>query len=252
MTLTAESVLVTGAGQGVGRGIALAAGAAGAAVTVTARRIESAEGVAAEIRARGGRAVAAICDVTDRRQVDTAIACALETFGHLSAIVHNAVSPQSSIPVPIERAEGVHWDEQIAVGMRGSFYCAQAGLTHLRAAAGSLILLTSGGGIDGAVSLPVYAAVKAAQRGLFKSLAREWGPLGVRVNGVSPVAMTPAMENYFKLQPAMIPVIAGRSALGRLGDCENDIGRAVNFLLGRDSAFVTGQTLMLTGGALML
>lgn len=252
MTLAAESVLVTGASQGVGRGIALAAGAAGAAVTVTARRIAAAEAVAADIRGRGGRAVAAVCDVTDRGQVDAAVAAAVREFGRLTALIHNAVSPQSSLPVPIERAEGPNWDEQIAVGVRGSFYCAQAALPHLRASKGTFIVLTSNGGIEGSVSLPVYGAVKAAQRGLVKSLAREWGPLGIRVNAVSPVAMTAAMENYFKLQPAQKPVIEGRAALGRIGDCEADVGRAVNFLISRDSGFVTGQTLVLTGGAFML
>jgi NAD(P)-dependent dehydrogenase (short-subunit alcohol dehydrogenase family) len=250
--LSAESVLITGASQGVGRGMALAAAAAGAAVTVTARKLEAAEPVVQEICARGGRAIAVVCDVTDRKQVMAAVTSAVNAFDGLSAVIHNAVSPQSSVPVPIEKVEDPYWNDQVAIALRGSFYCAQAALPHLRQSKGSFILLTSNGGIEGAVTLPVYAATKGAQRGFVKSLAREWGPLGVRVNAVAPVALTPAMENYFKLQPAMKPIISGRGALGRLGDCETDIGRAVNFLIGRDSGFVTGQTLVLTGGAYML
>lgn len=252
MSLNDVSVIVTGASQGVGRGIALAAAAAGAAVSVTARRIEAAQAVADEITQRGGRGFAVTCDVTNRASVNQAVTDTVKHFGKLTALIHNAVSAQSSIPVPIEKIEGVHWDEQIAVGLRGTYYCAQAALPHLQANKGTLILLTSGGGIEGSITLPTYGATKAGQRGFVKSLAREWGPLGVRVNAVSPVAMTPAMENYFRIQPAQVARINGRAALGRLGDCENDIGRATAFLLGPDSAFYTGQTLMLTGGSLMV
>jgi NAD(P)-dependent dehydrogenase (short-subunit alcohol dehydrogenase family) len=252
MALSNVSVLVTGAAQGVGRGIALAAAAAGAAVTVTARRIEAAQKVADEITARGHKGFAVTCDVTSRTSVEQAIAATVAHFGTLTALIHNAVSPQSSVPVPIEKIDAAHWDEQIAVALRGTYYCAQAALPHLQAAKGSFVLLTSNGGIEGSVTLPVYGTTKAAQRGFVKSLAREWGPLGVRVNAVSPVAMTAAMENFFKLQPDKAALINGRAALGRLGDPETDIGRATAFLLGPDSAFVSGQTLMLTGGAFML
>lgn len=252
MSLQDVSVLVTGASQGVGRGIALAAAAAGAAVTVTARRIEAAQAVADEIKARGHKGFAVTCDVTNRQSIEQAITATVQHFGKLTALVHNAVSPQSSVPVPIEKIDAAHWDEQIAVALRGTYYCAQAALPQLQAHKGTLILLTSGGGIEGSVTLPVYGSTKAGQRGFVKSLAREWGPLGVRVNAVSPVAMTAAMENFFKLQPAQATRINGRAALGRLGDPETDIGRATAFLLGPDSAFVTGQTLVLTGGSLML
>jgi 3-oxoacyl-[acyl-carrier protein] reductase len=246
------SVLITGASQGVGRGIALAAAAAGAAVTVTARRIEAAQAVADEIKGRGHRGFAVACDVTNRTSIEKAVADTVQHFGKLTALVHNAVSAKSSVPVPIEKIDADHWDEQIAVALRGTYYCAQAAFPHLKAHKGTLILLTSGGGIEGSITLPTYGATKAGQRGFVKSLAREWGPHGIRVNAVSPVAMTPAMENFFKLQPAQEARINGRAALGRLGDCETDIGRAAAFLLGSDSAYVTGQTLVLTGGSFML
>jgi 3-oxoacyl-[acyl-carrier protein] reductase len=252
MDLTHVSVLVTGAAQGVGRGIALAAASAGAAVTVTARKLEAARKIADEITARGGRGLGVACDVTRRESVDAAVAAVVAKFGALTALVHNAVSGESSKPVPIEQAEGTHWDDQVAVALRGTYYCAQAALPHLRASKGTLILLTSNGGIEGSPSLSVYGATKAAQRGFVKSLAREWGPYGIRVNALSPVARTAAMDTYFKLQPAREAVISGRAALGRIGDPETDIGSAARFLLGPDSTFISGQTLMATGGAFML
>ncbi|MBO9378413.1 SDR family oxidoreductase [Sphingomonas histidinilytica] len=252
MSLNGLSVLVTGAAQGVGRGIALAAAAEGAAVAVTARRIEAAQAVADEIAARGGRATALTCDVGDRASVEAAIAGTVAAFGKLDGLVHNAVSGFSSVPVAIEDVPEDNWDDQMRVSFRGTLHCAQAAFPALRASGGTLVVLTSNAGIEGNPSIGPYSAMKGAQRGFIKSLAREWGPLGIRVNGIAPVALTPAMDKFFELHPHMVPVISNRAALGRIGDCESDIGAGVAFLLGPQSRFVSGQTLILTGGAYML
>lgn len=252
MSLNGLSVLVTGAAQGVGRGIALAAAAEGAAVAVTARRIETAQAVADEITARGGRAAALTCDVGDRASVAAAIAGTIAAFGKLDGLVHNAVSGFSSVPVAIEDVPRDNWDDQMRVSFRGTLHCAQAAFPALRDSRGTLVVLTSNAGIEGNPSLAPYSAMKGAQRGFVKSLAREWGPLGIRVNGIAPVALTPAMDKFFELHPHMVPVISNRAALGRIGDCESDIGSGVAFLLGPQSRFVSGQTLILTGGAYML
>ena len=246
------AVLVTGASQGVGRGIALAAAAAGASVTVTARKLGAAEAVAAEIKARGDAGLGFACDATSRADVEAAIAATVKRFGRLDCLIHNATSRYSSHPTPLDTVPDEDWDDQVAVGLRASFHCAQAALPALRQAKGSLILLTSNAGMEGSVTLPVYSTVKGAQRALVKALAREWGPDGVRVNAVAPVAMTPAMEEFFERQPPMRAHIAGRAPMGRIGDPETDIGHAVNFLIGSDSAFVTGQTLVVNGGAFLL
>ncbi len=249
--LEGMTVLVTGASQGVGRGIALAAGAAGALVLVTARKFEAADAVAAEIRARGGTAVGLACDVTDLATVAAAVAAAVSHFGRLDAIVHNATSRYSPRPSKVEEIADEEWEDQVAVGLRGAFFCAQAALPELRRTGGSFIVLVSSAGVDGAVTLPIYSAVKGGQRALVKSLAREWGPEGVRVNAVAPVAMTPAMQEYFDRQPQMRAQVENRAPLRRIGDPETDIGRALAFLIGRDSGFVTGQTMFVDGGAMM-
>ena len=85
----------------------------------------------------------------------------------------------------------------MAVALRGTFYCAQAAFAPLQKARGSLIVMVSNAGIEGSIGLPIYSTVKGAQRALVKGLAREWGPLGIRVNAVAPVALTEAMEEYF-------------------------------------------------------
>jgi NAD(P)-dependent dehydrogenase (short-subunit alcohol dehydrogenase family) len=250
--LNGLTIVVTGAAQGVGKGLALAAGAAGAAVIVTARNRDSAEAVAAEIRDRGGQAHAVRCDVTDRRDVDAAVAAAISHFGRLDSMVHNATSRFSARGSKLQDITEENWDDQVAVALRGAFYCAQTAFPALRSARGSFIILISNAGIEGSLPLPVYSAVKGAQHAMVKSLAREWGPDGVRVNAVAPVAMTPAMGDFFAAQPEMRRYIETRSALQRIGDPEPDIGRALNFLIGPDSAFITGQTLLVNGGTLML
>jgi NAD(P)-dependent dehydrogenase (short-subunit alcohol dehydrogenase family) len=252
--LAGRTVLVTGAGQGVGRGIALAVAAAGGSVVVTARRSSAVADVVAEISERGGadRVAGAICDVTDLAQVSAAVDAAVDRFGGLDAAVHNATSPFSSRSAVLEDVTDEQWDDLVAVALRGAFHLATASASALRERRGSLVILTSTAAIEGSGPLPGYAAVKAAQRALVKSLAREWGPSGVRVNAVAPVAVTRAMADFFEREPEAAERLSERAALRRLGEPEADIGRAVAFLVGPDAAFVTGQTLVVNGGAMLL
>jgi NAD(P)-dependent dehydrogenase (short-subunit alcohol dehydrogenase family) len=250
--LSGKVVMLTGASQGVGKGLALAAASAGATVVITARNIDAAERVAAEIRAGGGKALGLRCDVTDRTEVEAAVIATVQEFGRLDALVHNATSRFSGKGVQLQNVTDEDWDDQVAVGLRATFHCAQATFPWLRQAAGSFIVLTSNAGIEGSLPLPVYSAIKGAQRGLVKSLAREWGPDGVRVNAIAPVAMTPAMEKFFAAQPEMRDYIKSGSSLRRIGDPQADVGPVLNFLIGPDSAFITGQTLLVNGGATMV
>jgi NAD(P)-dependent dehydrogenase (short-subunit alcohol dehydrogenase family) len=250
--LNGYTVLVTGAAQGIGRGIALAAAAAGAGVLVTALDYDDADKVAGEIVTRGHRGAAIACDVTKRSEVETAVAKAIAEFGKLDAFIHNATSAYSGHPTPLEEVTDEDWGDQVAVALRPIFFCAHVALPALRRTGGSLVVLSSSSGIEGTTAIPAYSAVKGAQRGLVKSLAREWGPLGVRVNALAPSAMTPAVAGFLERQPDMRAWMMTRASLRRLGDAENDIGPAINFLIGPDSAFVTGQTLLVSGGSLMI
>lgn len=249
--LDGRTVLVTGASEGLGRGIALAAGAAGAAVVVTALDAAGADSVAAEIRARGGEAIATRCDVTTRADLESAVATSLRAFRRLDALVHNA-NVTSPLARSIQDIGEEDWDASVSVGLRPIFHSARAVLPALIESRGCMIVLTSQSGIDGTPTLPIYATVKGAQRALVKSLAREWGPLGVRVNGVAPSAVTPALVLHLEREPHMRTHMIARSPLRRFGDAEHDVGRAVTFLIGPDSGFITGQTLVVNGGALMM
>lgn len=239
--------IVTGAGQGVGEGIAAALAAAGAGVVIAARRPDNGEPAAQAIRDQGGQALFCRCDVTRRADVDAAVCAALEQWGRLDLVVHNAVSPPGP-PRPIQEIDDETIALQIATSTTAVFHCAQAAFDELRANGGSLILLTSPSGIEGSGHLPLYGAVKGAQRGLLKSLAREWGPHGVRVNAIAPVAWTPAMDTATAANPTLEARLLGRTPLGRIGDPTTDIGPVAVFLASELSRHMTGQTLAVDGG----
>ncbi|MBX6390981.1 MAG: SDR family oxidoreductase [Frankia sp.] len=240
---------MTGASGGVGRGIALACGAAGWEVWVAARRADASAAVAAEVTAAGGLGRWRQCDVTDQGAVSGLVAEVARVSGRLDALVHNATSALSAQSKPAAEISVPELADHVAVALRALRMLAMAAHPLLRASHGSLLVTTSEAGFEGKWRLPAYAAVKAAQRGLAATLAREWGPDGIRVNCVGPLADSPAMSRAFAGDPAMRDRVLGRSPLGRLGDPVTDIGPVVEFLLSPRARFVTGQTLMIDGGS---
>ncbi|OCC25573.1 hypothetical protein MB02_02775 [Croceicoccus estronivorus] len=245
-----RSVLITGASGGVGRGIALACGEAGWNVWIAARRAAEGEAVAKEVTDAGGTGHFVSCDVTDESSVADALATVVATDGKLDGAVHNATSDLSATKHAVLPDFTIgEIRHQMAVSMRGSYLLAHLAYPHLKESRGALLLLTSEAGFEGKAKLPVYASVKAAQRGFGRALAREWGPEGIRVNCLAPLATTPALDVAFVNDPSMKARVMGRNPLGRLGDPMQDIGRAARFLLSEDSAYVTGHTLMADGGS---
>jgi NAD(P)-dependent dehydrogenase (short-subunit alcohol dehydrogenase family) len=248
--MVARVVLVTGASGGVGRGIAIACGQAGWDVWIAARRAEHGAAVAAEVDDAGGRGHFLSCDVADEHSVADAVAKIRADSGALHGIVHNSTSGFSSSTKPMRDVPMAELEDQIAVSLRGTYLLARESFPLLRdSGGGSYVIMTSEAGFEGKILLTAYAMVKAAQRGIARSLAREWGPHGIRVNAVGPLAMTPAMEKAFVNEPAMGSRVMGRIPLRRLGDSTDDVGRAVRFLLSDDAAYVSAQTMMIDGGS---
>jgi 3-oxoacyl-[acyl-carrier protein] reductase len=242
-------VLVTGASGGVGRGIAHACAESGWAVWIAARRSAEGQAVAAEVDALGGEGHFVVCDAADAGSVTDAVEAAVATHGTLDGVVLNATSGSSPRPVVFEDLPLADLEDHAAVSLRGLYVLARAVHPHLIASSGSMVVLTSEAGFEGKAKLSPYAGVKAAQRGMVRSLAREWGPEGVRINCVAPLAGTPAMDRAFELEPAMAARVLGRNPLGRLGDAAADVGGVVRFLLSDDARYVTGNTVMADGGS---
>ena len=242
-------VLVSGASGGVGAGVALACARPGWSIWIMARRAAEAGEVAREAIARGADAQVLVGDVGDAASVRSAIGTIIDTDGRLDGIVHNATSGLSPIPTSLALVPLSDVADHVRVSLRGTYLLAAEGYPHLVASGGSFVALTSEAGFEGKARLPVYAAVKAAQRGVVRALAREWGPAGARANCVAPLASTPAMTAAFANDPAMAVRVLARNPLGRLGDAEADIGPVVRFLLSDESRYVNGMTVMADGGS---
>jgi 3-oxoacyl-[acyl-carrier protein] reductase len=242
-------VIVTGASGGVGRGIALACAAHGWTVWVAARRAAEGESVAAEVDALGGVGRYVECDVGDAGAVTSAVDHVVTRDGRLDAVVHNSTSGLSPVPVDPTTMALADLRDHVGVSVGGLRHLARAAHEQLRRTGGSLVVLTSEAGFEGKARLAPYAAVKAAQRGMVRALAREWGPDGIRVNCVAPLAATSAMERAFELDAEMADRVLGRIPLGHLGDPTEDIGSVVRMLISPDCRFVTGATLMVDGGS---
>jgi len=241
-------VLVTGAAAGVGRGLAEAFGASGAVVGLGVRRPEAAQEAAADVIAAGGTAVILKCDVTDGVQTASAIEGLVSQHGRLDAVVHNAVSNRSSEATDFEHTDLDEWEDHASVTIRATWRLAVQAYPHLRRTRGAYLLMSSPAGIEGSERAPFYSAVKAAQRGFVRALAREWGPDHIRVNSVAPLAISPALENMKILEPERVARIEGLVPLGRLGDPATDIGPPSVFLCSDEARYVTGQTLVVSGG----
>lgn len=245
--LTGKVALVTGAGQGVGRGIALALARNGASVALAGRTKSKCDDVAAEIAAEGGTAAAVQCDVTDRDQVTRAVEFAVNTYGGLDVLVNNA---QTAVQKVIVDTTDADVDLCFRSGAMATLYGMQAAYPHLVArSGGSIVNLGSSTAIDGDRTFGSYAMAKEAIRGLSRVAAREWGPDNIRVNIIVPAAMSPAAEEFKQNYPEAFDHHLSSIPLMRMGDPYNDIGRTVAALVSDDCTYMTGQTIMLNGGA---
>lgn len=248
--LEGKVAIVTGGGQGIGQGIAKALAAEGARVLITGRTRETLEASAAAISAAGGTIAWITGTAGVRGDAEAAVARAVELYGALDILVNNA---QTSRPgTSFEEHDDDLFALTLGSGLYGSFQHMQAALPHMKARGGSIINFGSREGIAGGQGFTAYAATKEAIRGLSRSAARELGRFGIRVNVVCPAALSPKAVDYLESHPDEAAMYRREIALGRFGDCETDIGLAVLFLASDDSRYVTGQTINVDGGQVML
>lgn len=247
--LDGRAVIVTGAGQGGGYGSALALAREGASVTLMGRTREKLERVADEIAAFGGESLVHAGDVTRSEDIAGVIAATVARFGNLRGLVCAAQSPEIRFSelLTVEREV---LDDLWHSGFVATLEMMRAAHPHMARAGGGSIVNFGSGAQHNPAHYGAYAAVKAAIATMSRAAALEWGADNVRVNTVLPFVKSPAADADFATK-GITSEEAGRRGrpLGRIGEPEADIGRAVAFLVSDDSAYITGNTLGLDGGS---
>ena len=240
--------LVTGGATGIG--YALASGLAGRGASVLIADVEGAEDAAGRLRAEGAAAVPFRGDVTDEDDVGAMVTAAEEAFGGLDVLVNNAGIYSSLVPKPFDRIEVSEWRRVLEVNVIGTFLCCRAVMGAMgRRGGGRIVNISSGVAFKGNPYMAHYVASKGAVVSLTRALATEMGPHAILVNSVAPGFTL--SENVLRNE-VLVEGVKGPSLRGRLIGRDmvpDDLVGAVCFFAGPDAAFVTGQTLVVDGGA---
>ena len=238
---------VTGGGSGIGRTTALAFADRGASVVVAGLDPDQLEDVANLINDRGGRAIAATCDVSDAKSVEAALELTAKEFGRLDFAFNNAGIEQ---PVkPIVEVSDDEWDRLIAVNLRGVFLCMKRQIPAMLANGGGVIVNTSSGaGVTGIPGQGAYAATKYGLIGLTKSVALDYAAQNIRVNAICPgIIDTPMMDRFSGGTEEGRDRVIAQEPVGRMGRPE-EIASAVMWMCSDDAGFLVGHALVMDGG----
>lgn len=246
--------LVTGASRGIGADIARRLAVDGMAVAINSYpeegRLSAAKEVATDIQQSGGQVAVYGADITDVTAVDAMFTQCQDELGQVTALVLNAAETARTNWTDISEAE---WDRIVAVNLKGAFLCCRRAFGSPSAPEqGRIVAVSSIQAKLGAPNSLHYATTKAGLVGFTRSLARELGPRGIRVNCVMPGAIRTEEElAAFPDQTAVERIVLKSQILQRRGE-GSDVANVVSFLVGADSDFMTGQTVCVDGGCLLL
>ena len=258
--LEGKTAIITGAGfaalkdgsaGSIGYGIATAYAKEGANLVITGRNVQKLETAKEKLEAEFG--IQVLCVAADvnagadnKAVVQNVVDLAIEKFGRIDVLVNNAQASASGVTLADHTTD--QFDLAIYSGLYATFYYMQACYPHLKETKGSVINFASGAGLFGNFGQCAYAAAKEGIRGLTRVAATEWGPDGINVNVVCPLAWTAALENFKEAYPDAFEANVHMPPMGHYGEVEKEIGRVVVQLANPDFKFMSGETLTLEGG----
>lgn len=252
--------IVTGSGRGIGKAIATAYAREGASVVLASRTYSRVDEVAEKIRADGGTALPVACDVSDPEQIFAMVDQAVREFGTVHVLVNNAQGfgtaaepATSTVYTGVEDVDVAFVEYSFRTGALATLWGMQAVFPHMLAQGwGKIINFSSTSGLLGTTGNTPYNMTKEAVRALSRTAANEWGQHGINVNVISPTLRTDAFEAWEVDRPEFVRKLREALPMRRLGDPERDAGPLAVFLATHASDYITGQTLMLNGGKVML
>jgi NAD(P)-dependent dehydrogenase (short-subunit alcohol dehydrogenase family) len=246
--LDGNVTIITGGGKGIGFGLAQAFAEEGSNLVITGRTESRLLNAKQALEAKYGvQVLPVVADGADEEAIKNVVAKAIEKFGKITTLINNAQVSKSGTPLVEHSKED--FDLAIYSGLYAAFFYMRECFPYLKESKGSVINFASGAGLFGKLGQASYAAAKEGIRGMSRVAAAEWGPDGVRVNVVCPLAMTESLEQWRENFPDLFEKTIQGIPLGRFADPKEDIGRVCVFLASEDAHYVTGETITLQGGS---
>lgn len=243
--LNGKVAIVTGAGQGVGEGIAHALSKLGAKLVVAGRTLSKVEATAADLQDNGGEALAVECDVNDAASLEQLVKQTVEHFGGIQILVNNAQEvPLGTLLEVTDEA----FTSGFTSGPLASFRLMKLCYPHLKGDGCIINLASTAAKRWDMTGYGAYAAVKEGIRSITRAAACEWGNEGIRTNVILPHATSPGLAWWIENNPEESAEFIASIPMQRVGDCEEDIGRAVARLCTDDFRYLNGQSVALDGG----
>ena len=239
-------MLVSGGSRGIGFELARAFAQRGARVTITGRKLDALEEAAGEIRSSAAAEVEClVCDVSEVEQIRQTVAAVHARHGRIDTLLNVA---GVTIRKPAEDYTPEEYDFVLNINLRGAFFMAQeVGKRMIAQRSGTQVNVESYNTFAPLTRVMPYAIGKFGMQGMIKGLASEWGPHGVRVNGIGPGFILTDFNRKLWSQPHMESWAMSRTPLRRFGEVQDMVGSVV-FLASDASNFVTGQTIYIDGG----
>lgn len=244
--LKGKTAIITGSSRGIGRAIAVRMAEHGANVVVSSRNQGACDLVTNDINASGGVAVSKTCNIGSKEELQALVDTAVSTFGGLDILVCNAaINP---VVGPSSQLSDEAWDRVMNYNVRSTHWLCRMAAPHIKArGGGTMVVISSIGGLRGYSQLGVYTISKAADMQLVRNLACEYGENNIRINAIAPGLIRTDFARVYWEDPKLEKKATRTTPLRRMGEPDEIAAMAV-FLASPGGSFATGQTFVIDGG----